>query len=126
MKEWLKRTSSQRANSAENLVVYKVVEEAERSRLTSFMFHAIKPKPFPAGKEDRIRKEWLKRTSSRFWRGPMAQRFWVCTDKTLGRWRPKAAEETEKSRRGGKRKKGAGHKPSRVRRLSAGIGECVT
>ena len=44
----------------------------------------------------------------------MAQRFWVCTDKNLGRWRPKAAEETEKARRGGKRRKAPGHKPAKV------------
>ena len=106
--------------------MHNAAAEVENSRLVSFAIQKRKTIPSPAGKEDRVRKEWLKRTSSRFWRGPMAQRFWVCTDKTLGRWRPKAAEETEKSRRSGKRKKGAGHKPSRVRRLSAGIGERVT
>ena len=79
-----------------------------------------------AGKGKKLQKEWLKRTSSRFWRGPMAQRFWVCTDKNLGRWRPKAAEETDKRRSGGKRRSAPGHKTTKARRLSAGHGELLS
>ena len=86
----------------------------------------MKPSALLAGKGKKLRKEWLKRTSSRFWRGPMAQRFWVCTDKNLGRWRPKAAEEADKSRRGGKRRSAPGHKSAKARRLSAGHGALLT
>lgn len=81
---------------------------------------------FFAGKYDRIKREWLKRTSSRFWRGPMAQRFWVCTDKNLGRWRPKAADETEKNRRSGKRKKISGQRPLKARREPVGHGQSTS
>ena len=71
-------------------------------------------------------KEWLKRTSSRFWRGPMAQRFWVCTDKTLGHWRPKAADETEKAKKGSKRRKGSAGRQPKARRASGGHGKAHT
>ena len=75
------------------------------------------------GKGDKVKRKWLKRTSSRFWRGPMAQRFWVCTDKTRGRWRPKAPEDADKARKGGKRKRAVSQRPARPKRASAGPGE---